>query len=324
MAIARITEARLRLIRKRQWKDNWGKDYVPATWATPQEAPGISKATILHPAKLGGRPFHTLSPNETWTALLALLHRDVWDIHEQRVLFPEPRPNFLFGHPKAKGEHFPPFKGTLDVCERMGILERHPKCRVKLNADGEQAMAPFPYQGDLLVFLQDLEGVYAVNLTVKDKVKSFRRHGPKAGKPQSDRDDLSAIDRHSMEEQYYEDAGIPTRQVAGESIDFDLRCNLHDLFLSHAEQVAIPVSVQGELYQYFQERVGSSATALQLVVAAARRLEKSESEILTVLKQAIWQRQVRVDLFRPFLVDKRLRPEVDDPLVVYGGWFSRG
>lgn len=324
MANPKINEARLRLIRKRQWKDSWGADYVPAIRATPQEAPGISKATILLPQKLGGRPFHTLSPNETWAALLALFHPGVWDVHEQRVLYPEPRPNFLFGHPKSLGKHFPPFKGTLDVCERMGILERHPKCRVKLGADSELKFAPFPYAGDLLLFLTDDDGPYVVNWTVKDKLKSFRTRLPKPGKPQLSHDDLSTLERHAMEMLYYQDANIPTRQIAGKLIDFDLRCNLQDLFLTHGEPTPLPAGLELRLWQHFNEHVGSQTTALKLVRAAAQRLGVTPSVISTVLKKGVWKRQIKVDLFRPFCIDKRLRPEVDDPLEVYAHWFTRG
>ena len=75
MATSRINEARLRLIKNRQWTLAWGKDYVPAQWATPREAPGSSTATILCPKKVGGRPFHLMSHNETWVALpLSIIH----------------------------------------------------------------------------------------------------------------------------------------------------------------------------------------------------------------------------------------------------------
>lgn len=322
MAIARISEARLRLIMKRQWKQAWGQDYVPAIWATPREAPGLSTATILHPEKLGGRPFHTLSRNETWVSLLALYHPCVWDIHEQRALFPQPRPHFLYGHPLAGGEPFPPFRGTLSVAERMGILPRHPKCRVQVEG-GCAEHAPFPYIGDLLVFLSDEDGPYLINLTVKDKMESFRRRGPRPGKPAAGDDEIHAVQRHALERTYYEDAGIPTRQVVGRAIDQELRANLHDLFLSHAEPVPLSRAVQATLYQYFQDHVGSTTRADLLVRNAAQQLGVDAIVIRNVLMQGVWSRQIRVDLFRPFLIDRPLRPETDDPIAVYRDWLAR-
>ncbi len=124
MAVNKINEARLRLIQKRQLRDAWGKDYQAAIWATPAEAPSISTPTILHPAKLGGRPMHTLSRPETWTALLALYHPGVWDIHEQRILYPGPRPHFLDGHRLTVGQAFRHLRGTLTVAEEMGCLSK--------------------------------------------------------------------------------------------------------------------------------------------------------------------------------------------------------
>src|SRR5205814_1769920 len=105
---------------------------------------------------------------------------------------------------------------------------------------------------------------------------------------------------------------------------FDLRCNLTELFLSHGVDVELPEGVQKQLHQYFQDSVGTKTNANQLVRHAAKQLQVDECHVLDVLKQGVWNRKIRVDLFRPFLLDKPLRVEVQDPLVVYGDWFARG
>lgn len=323
MANAKISEARLRLIMKRQWAPAWGADYIPAQWATPREAPGLSSATILRPLKLGGRAFHTLSQNETWVALLSLYQPNVWDIHEQRVLFPQPTPHFLKGHPRTQGVEFDGLQGTLSVAERMGVLKRHPKCRIRLSSD-EAAYAPFPYLGDLLLFLEDEGGPYVINFTVKDKFESFRRRGPKPGRPEMKEDDPYVISRHALEVMYYKDAGIPTRQVVGKMIDQELRSNLHYLFLFHGEPTKVTDADKYRIWEFFQSEVGSGRTAYSLVKNVASHMSLNPHDVKSLLLQGIWNRRVQVDLFKPVLMDRPLRPMVEDPVDVYKSWFSRG
>lgn len=320
MAINKINEARLRLIQKRQFTDAWGKEYQAAIWATPKEAPGLSSATILHSAKLGGRPLHTLSRPETWAALLALYHPNVWDVHEQKMLFPGPRPHFLYGHPSCVGQVFKPVLGTLAVAERMGCLSKHPKCRVRL--DGESVWAPFPYVGDLLLFLEEDGTNYAVNWSVKDKSADFRRRGPSPGKPRTAEVELAAVRRQALEANYYLDAGIPTHQVAGQQIDASLRANLYQLFLSHAEPRTVSEQSFQELCKHFNQVVGTTTPAYLAIQQAALKWGLSVTTVRNLVEQGIWYRRIHVDLFEPLLFDRRLKPQLRDPLVVYQDWFK--
>jgi hypothetical protein len=322
MASFKRSEAALRRIMDRQWKNKWGADYEATICATPKEAPGCSQATILYPQKLGGRAFHALSNNEKWASLFALYNPDVWEIHEQKVLYPQPRAHFLYGHHMAAGIQFKPIKGTLDVCERMGAVDKHAKCRVQL--DGEESYAPFPYVGDLLLFMKDRDGVYCVNWTIKDKFESFRRRGPNSFKPPSDEDDMNAIRRHAMEEIYYEDLGVPTRQIVGRQVDLQLRANLNDLFLSHAIKIDLPDEVQQSIVRILKGEVGGSTPVYVLIRDMAARINVEPIVVKNVLIQAIWNRKIRVDMYRPILMDRPLRPEVKDPLVDYQDWFVRG
>lgn len=325
MAIARLNEARWRLIRERQWKDRWGGDYIASIFATPKEAPGVSVPMILKPEKLEGREFHTLSQPETWASLLALHHPRLWEVHEQRILYPTPRAHYLFGHPRAVGQNFPSFAGTLDVADRLGMLSKHPKVRIKHGNDPAQwPMAPFPYIGDLLLFLEDKKGPYAVNLPVKDKYRNFRRRGPHPqGKPRKDVDDEGAIARQLLEKTYYADAGIRTQPVAGEEIDFDLRCNLADLFGDHALPLNIEDEVRGKIIALYRSAIGADVPAYVVATEAAARFNMTVRDAIALMRQGIWRRELRIDLFRPFLTDRPLRPEVEDVFERYGHWFAR-
>lgn len=323
MANPKKTEARLRQIRDRQWQDKWGKDYVPAIFATPKEAPSISECSILVPAKLGLRGVHTLSKSETWLAVFALFHPNVWDLHEGRILYPTPRVHFLHGHPRAKGQKFPPLRGTLDVMERMGILERHPVCKVRVGKETIRLIdAPFPYIGDLLLFLEDSRGPYPVNWNVKDSEAAFHTSRPRRGKPRVP-NDPAAIDRNAMEVHYYADGEIPTRQLAGAMIDYELRCNLLELFKAHSHPINIPLELRPQIIEVFANAVGTRLPADKVCKELSAKHQLPLEDLVFLLKQSIWSRKIRIELFSRFLMNKPLKPQIRDPLEVYSDWFAR-
>ena len=324
MARLRKDAARLRQIMKRQKVDRWGADYVAATWANPIEAPSISECSILKPRKLGRRPFHVLSGGEKWAALLALYHPLTWDIHEQRILFPQPRPNFLQSHVLAPGKLFPPLKGTLDVAERMGILSRHPTVSVQRPLEDIKIDVPFPYQGDLLCFLQDDAGPFAVNWSVKRYDVDFHRRLVAEGRIDLRVDDPRAIERHSLEEIYYLDCGIPTRRVSKQKILKQHALNLELLFLFDGKADSIQADVYVELVNRFQDLVGKRVAALRVVRQSAQDFGLSDLVIKDAFYQAVWRRELRLDLANPIAIDRILKPEQDDLLDVYSDWFARG
>jgi hypothetical protein len=320
-----MNAASLRTIRNRQWQDRWGVDYVASVWATPQEAPGWTYASKLNPRKLGSRDFHTLSRPETFAALLALHNDQLWDLHEHRVLFPEPRAHFLFGHPRAAGKSLSRFAGTIDVALRLGFLSRHPRIYVKTgDAMQPPIVVPFPFIGDLLLYLEDEAGAYALNWTVTDKLQDYRKRGRRSViRSGLDDGELSASERELIERLYYEDAGIRTQKVTGEGIDFDLRCNLRDLFLEQLKTINLPFELVAEITAMFRTAVGSGVVGYEVARSVAAKFRITDLVALTVLKQGIWNREIRVDLFRPMLMDKPLHPEVCDVFDRYREWFRR-
>lgn len=325
MAQFKMTDQRLRVIKERQWKDRWGLDYVAAIRADPKEAPGISTGSILRPRKLGGREFHTLSAAETFTSLLVLHHPNCWEAWEQRVLFPTARPHPLFGHPSTSGIALKPLAGTIDVADRLGILSKHPKVRLRVGDDpAKWPLAPFPYIGDILTFMRDDAGVYALNLTVKNKFSDFRRKGPKGrAKRSSEEDDPDAVFRHRLEEVYYADAGIRTQQVAREALPDDLCWNLRDLFLDDTYPTTVSEPHRVEIVSQLCADVGVAEAANVLAYRLARDYRIEEREVVALIKQAIWRRELRVDLFRPILMDRPLRPEKTDVFETFSHWFAR-
>ena len=324
MANPKKNEARLRLIKGRQWEDKWGKEYIPAIFANPKEAPSISEFTVLTSGKLGNRGVHTLSKSETWLTIFALFNPRLWELQEQRILYPTPRVHFLQGHPRADGQKFLPLKGTLDVAERMGNLDQHPICKIRVEKEGRVYLidAPFPYIGDLLLFLEDERGVYVVNWNIKDRMDSFSLSRPRTGKPQTP-NNQGAKHRNGLESIYYQDGGIPTREIAGTQLDFELRCNLKELFGAHLHKINIPGELQPDILSSFSNAVGRRLPADKMCKELAVMHRLDTEDLIHFLKQCIWNRKVRIDLFNRFLMNKPLRPEILDPLEVYSDWFSR-
>lgn len=325
MAQVKVNIQRLTAIRKRQAVDHWGKDYVAAIFATPKEAPGISRPSILVPEKLGGRDMHLLSLPEKAAGLLALYDPNTWEIHEEKVLSTGPRPHFLFGHPRALGTHWPSLKGTVDVANRMGRLKKHPKVKFQNPKTGEWQWTPFPYIGDLLLYRQDEKGAYCVNWTVKDKYKDFKKRGPRPSEQLYTGDGIEQDDeRHELERKYYADAEIRTVQVSGQAINKHVVANLAELFLHHACHVDLSLAVRQKIVEEFLDSFGTPIPVFEHISRISRQLAIHWRIVQTVLRQGVWNRHIRVDLYQPFLMDQPLRCETQDVLVQYADWFKRG
>lgn len=324
MAQTKITWERLLQIRERQRHDRWSPNYVAGIFADPREAPGISTATILRPGKLGGREFHTLSFNETCPALLAFYNPNCFEAFDQRALSPTPRPHILQGHPRADGLKLAPFKGTLDVMERLGSLAKHPKVRAQIGTVQENwPWAPFPYFADLTLCLEDERGPYVVDWPIKDKEDDFKRRGPRRSRVRPDKDDPNVVNRTLLQEIYNTDAGIRTQQVVGCSIDFHVRCNLREMFLDESYRTTIHAEARPDLIHELNASVGVDIPAYITVRRLANSFKIQPREVVAIIKQGIWSRQIRVDLFQPVLMDKPLRQETEDVLSRYADWFKR-
>lgn len=314
---------RLVTYRRRQPESRWGRDYQPAIRATPQEAPRISRPTILKPELLG-RDMHLLSTPEADAALLALHNPRVFDIHEQKVLSTIPTTHPLFGHPSAGGLQLSPLEGTVRVAHRLGILSNHPKVFLPESRGPDGSWIPFPFVGDLLLYLRDDEGPYCVNWTIKLTEEDFCRRGPRPlGRARTRSPDPQAELRHKLEEQYYADAGIRTIRVTGKLLDFHLIANLRDIFGWHGRDIDVDTLVQSIVCDWYRNRIDGCITGYDLTQQAAKHFKITQYAAKTILYRSVWKRDILVDLFKPFLIDRPVQPIARDPLVTYSTWFER-
>ena len=149
-----VNEETYRRIVGRQHIVKWGGDYDPSIQATPKEAPRVSTASRLKSYDMG-RLLHLLSRNEVRVAIIVLYNLAVWYVREQQMLYWDDHEHFLHGHPLAGSEHWPAMRGTWNIAKELGLEHLHPTVRVFDRKTGRRVRVPFPYVGDLLIFLRD-------------------------------------------------------------------------------------------------------------------------------------------------------------------------
>lgn len=319
-----INLPRLQKILERQNISRWGKDYTPSILATPQEAPSISHASTLNSAKLG-REIHVLSTPERHAALLALYHPKLLDLHEQKMLSVGARPHPLFGYLDTIGTDLPPIQGLIDVAERLGYMSFLPRLKVDNPQDfSNPRVVVFPYIGDFLLFLRGSDGgIYCVNWTVKDTESSFKRPGPSSSKMlPKNKESQTSIARHEIEETYYCDADIRTVRISGDKIHPHVAANLTQLFGYHRTELTLNLSEQDEMLNKFRIALDAGISAMDVILMLTANGRFTSHECRTVFYQSIWERKLRVDLFRPILIDRQIAPENQDVLVEYADWFK--
>lgn len=327
---ALMSEARLRKIQNRQRYTKWNADYQPAQRATREEAPAISRASIIFVSRLG-RDVHCMSLAERAALSLAAYHPNLVDLHEQHALSVLEAPHPLASHPRAVGQVLPPLPGTLNVAERiyrrLGRNPRHPFVYVKdrKNPTGDKIVEPFPYLGDLLLVMDDQAGLYCVNWTVKKSAAAFSSPiGNRLRAPSyRERANARVLMRHAIEAEYFADAGIPTVQVSEEAIDRLLIVNLTTILAWSARPLPSYLAERAEIWEAFRAVVGNDTALYSVLPALQRRYELTRYECLRLFYEGVYRRKIRIDLYSPMLVDRALRPERRDPLVEFAHWFAR-
>ena len=166
-----INPNRLKTIYSRQKSPIWDSSYLPSILATPQEAPSISRAYTLTPAKFDMREVHLISTPEMHAALLGLHYPNVVGLQEQRMLSPEPTVHPLWNFQGVDRLNLPPLKGVIDVAERLGYSDLLPKVKIENpKLPGEFKPIVFPWIGDLLWAISPSPGkIYCVNWTIKSE-----------------------------------------------------------------------------------------------------------------------------------------------------------
>ena len=319
-SLTRAVRAYLRMLSSQETHE-----HEPAIRATRSEAPSISRAHTLESRELGV-VLPALSDQERNAIVLALYHPRLFQLLAQSVLSPVPVAHPLHDHPGAtEPRDFPPLTGTLAVAERFGVLRLHPKEWVDDDSSEDGGFwTACPWLGDLRLCLMDARGPYCVNWSVKQHIGDHARpHDSHPRRKYSSRALAHAAARLDVEVGYYADAGIRTELIAGESMDKGALESLVHLFRWNLQPVPMSDAARTMLENQF--RVGMRDGIPPIVTMSLARKHSGYSLELCkrVLYQCIWRRGLRVDLFKPVLVDRPLRPETRDVLVEYADWFRR-
>lgn len=313
--------ALVRRYESRQGVERIGAQYQPAVKAVRGEAPSMSRCSQILSAKLQ-RSVHVLSTTEAAAAVVALHCPALVDLQEQRCLPLEPA-----RHPAARYENASFdllwLPGTIRVAERLELTKYQPRF-VAEDAQGAYHV-PVPLVGDLLLILRDAVGAYGVNWTVKLTEESFdERLGQRPLRRQSAESVMHARARHRIEEVCYEEAGIPTHRVTRTTFNRMLVDNLRMLMPWDSRRTGLQQSQREEMVDAFRGIVGTERTPLDLLEGLCKQFRCERQDCLVVLYQAIWRRQLVVDLFKPVLVNVFLKPERTSPFEQYAHLFARG
>ncbi|WP_155419428.1 hypothetical protein [Chromobacterium subtsugae] len=320
----RLSLARLKEVLRRQDLPQWGRNYDPAIRATREEAPARSRFAQVWSERLG-RYCHVLSSVEQDALLLALFHPGLFELQEQRILVTEARPHPLCGHVLAAGMSLPPLRGTIDVCDRLDMIGRHPWLNVDHPDGSGRIQVPTPFIGDFLLFLMDQDGPYCVNWTIKSSPDEFQHRllGTKpARNPQAE---ISAVrSRHAIEERYYADAGIPTIRIVEHDLPELLIQNLRNLLLVQHRAVEVDAGLYAEICDRLQASIQTGQVPLDVLLSVMHRHDLSFDLAKASFARALWKRDVRAELMDEVIfIDRPLRTPRQDPLQVFSAWFAR-
>lgn len=320
MAGKGISISRAKTIYQRQKDACWDERYIPGILATPKEAPSISHAYILVPKKLRGREVHLLSTGERNAALLGLYHPSVIGLQEQRMLNPTAGPHPLWSHPAADRSSLKHLAGVIETAEQLGMFDELPVLSAPdPSTPGARMSIVYPWCGDLLwaIHLED-GGIGCINWNIKDKTSAFSQ----ASAAKNGSLSIQLLARYEIEAAHYASAGIRTVSVANEQIDEHVSANLRQLFLHHGRKTSVSEDHRQEIICRYQSALSLEIPPSDVIAYYAERNIFPVDETRTILFQAIWNRDIRVDLFKPILINRPMRAEERDVLDVYRDWFD--
>lgn len=312
------TEARLNQLKERQEPFRFGSNYEPATYANRAEAPKVSWPSELESSRLC-RFLQLMSKPERKAATLALYHPNLIEIHEQNLLWTSAHINPLSVLDSANANKYKPYKGTVNVADRLGYIDLHPTINVQI--DNEPTSVPWPYQGDLLLFFYE-DGIYrCVNWTVKKSYSDFLKV-----KPASEKKEVAALRkaraRYEIEYLYYADVDIPSLAIAGDVIPDTLSANLAKLCFYSAKDLDLNDDKKDEILSVFKAGISVGTPPAVLISRLAVEKRCSEYEARTIFYQGVWNRELRLDLFSRIFIDRPPIMEETDVIEFFENWYK--
>lgn len=310
----------LQRIIDRQVRFDWGDEYKPSTLATTREGSRISRISRLNSARLG-RTLHLQSTAETLFTKFALYNPRVFDLHEQKMISPVRHRHPLDGHSSTLRADLPYLEGSLTIARRIGF--KHHQIVVEMG-DGSKIRVPYPYQGDLLLYLTDEKDMpYALNWNLKVTHSDFleKNRGRVKTPFQQGKSKANQVLRNELEEQYYASGGIRTLKLTPEDIDRELSANIDLMFSFHLKHLTVDGAILTEYSHDLQEAIRIGVPPASIAIRYGKRWGDRDQFIAKIYKD-IWDRKLLVSLFEPVRIDHPLAPQAVDALELYKDLFA--
>ena len=129
--------------------------------------------------------------------------------------------------------------------------------------------------------------------------------------------------RHKLEEEYFKDAGIPTRRISANQINRSVLNNLRRLIYHAHDQHTLDQDSVNAIEARIRAIVDKEGIVLEKIAPICEQHGCSRQEFHTILWQGIWHRRIRVNLYEPLLINQPMQRERRDVLSHYGDWFRR-
>ena len=111
--------------------------------------------------------------------------------------------------------------------------------------------------------------------------------------------------------------------MTGVEIDPGLVANLRELFGWHWRCTSAPAAAKAVAIEMYRQSIGGTKAAFQIAAEVSKVTGASIYDAKIFLYEAIWNRELIVDLFAPLLIVQPLTASRRDPLVVYSEWLRR-
>jgi hypothetical protein len=239
------------------------------------------------------------------------------DLHEGRMLHPEPSQGFLVGGPFDGQTYVGSHSGTICVAERLGLLKFHPTIK------SERGEIAYPLLADLLYFAKDNAGAYAVNWCIKNEPNDFISGFKGAGAKSFGKSNEAHVARLLIEEELFNEARIRTNHIALSDIPKTLRENLRMMYpyLSRPKSILEPLGI--ELTETINNRIEKQVPLIETIRTFAGKHGGAVYDYLLLIYQAIWRMEIKCDLNRPIQIDLPLKPIQKDVKRMFDNWTKR-
>lgn len=304
-------------LRRRQDPPKWGKEYLPGQLATREEAPDYSRPSSVVSLLLN-RTVHLMSEPELYCFLLADWLGVFFDLHEGRMLHPEPAPGFFVGCPGLSQLAVARHQGSILAAERLGLLAFHPTIRTETGTIG------YPMLCDQLYFGRDEEGVYAVNWCIKNEPNDFEKAFEERDHGRKKKSDEHHQGRLLIEAEVFREAGIRTIHASKADIPRHLRENLRALYPHQFRNCSLEKNLRTDFVNEVSERLPRQVPVNETIASMIRRHGGTHYDYRVAFYQGVWRKKIRCDLLRPLLVDCPLYPSGRNIEALFNHWTVRG